>query len=90
MEGMVVGVLWLLVVVEATKENNQKHWNLLHTQCNLIDSFHHYYGGCDVERKLPEIYRILLTLTKPHAAIQTPRYIKLDGVGPIDNRPSTN
>ena len=22
-EGMVVGVLWLLVVVEATKENNQ-------------------------------------------------------------------
>ena len=23
MEGMVVGVLWLLVVVQATKENNQ-------------------------------------------------------------------
>ena len=23
MEGVVVGVLWLLVVVEATKENNQ-------------------------------------------------------------------
>ena len=76
MEEMVVGVLWLLMVVVANNENNQKHRNLFHTQCYLIDSFHHYYGGCDVERKLPEIYLILLTLTKPHAAIQTPRYIK--------------
>ena len=39
--------------------------------CLVVDC-----GGCDVERKLPEIYRILLTLTQPHAAIQTPQNTK--------------